>query len=403
MGVVCSAVAGSPEKEGVHFGNTCGDGVDNNCDGLTDLDDPACAGFGAVELCNGVDDDSDGQVDEGFALGLPCSDGLGVCTAFGTTMCSDDGMGTQCSAQASAAGFEGDDASCTDFLDNDCDGLVDAKDPDCAPSYADLGVTCSLPFDRGKPGNDCTGWNTIQFDGGSATEVKADLLALDTDGTLLGIIENVQPGDEAHLASRLNPFKIDSKTNKRATTHTMFAPMPILRVVGKKNGVEDVAYCSIMPYLDVTSPDGLSISLNDASDIDVKTYLPLVDVDTLSIKLDGVDILSAIGINPATAFPTGSGALCTNSGDCVLQIQAGCGDGTTVPVEISNLRVEGLDSQVVSRAIDGVEEPGQVNTLSFNIKGLPAGGHIVYVNGAPLPLPKHLSAQCFIDDSRGHR
>jgi len=400
-GVLCSAVEGNPEKEGVKFGDSCEDGVDNDCDGESDLADGDCAGFGIVELCNDVDDDSDGKTDEGFLLGAPCSEGLGDCTEFGVTQCKADGSGTECSVIAGSPSPENEGAgTCVDFKDNDCDGSIDAKDPSCASAYADLGVTCSLPYDRGKPGADCTGWHVIQFSGGSAEEVQADLLALDTNGGLLATIENVHPGDLAHLASRKLPqeFKVDSKTNKQGTRHTMWAPLPILRVTGKKPGVEDVAYCSILPYLDVTEPDGVTISLSDAKDVDVKAFVPLVNVNTLSIKLDGVDIVQQLGLNPVAAFPTGAGALCKNPGDCIVEIEAGCGEGTTVGVEVTNLRVEGLDTQMVLNAKDGVEVPNQVNTVSFNLNGLPAGGHVVYINGSALPLPKRLAAQCVVDD-----
>ncbi len=400
---VCSAVPGTPGNEGTLFENSCDDLEDNDCDGFTNLADDGCFGFGQAELCgNLTDDDGDGLVDEGFpTLGLPCTSGTGICATPGTIVCSGDLESTVCSsAPGGDAGFEGDDLTCTDFLDNDCDGVADAADSECAPAFADAGVTCSLPYDRGKPGADCTGWHIIQFDGGSATEVQADLLALDTDGSLLGIIENVQLGQEAHLASRLGPgnFKVDSKTNKQGTRHTMFAPMPILRVTGTKNGVEDVAYCSIMPYLEVSQPNGVTVSVNDASDLDVEAFLPLVNVDKLGIKLNGLDLLAAIQIVPSLAFPTGGGALCSNDGDCVFQMEAGCGDGSLVDVEISNLRVEGLDTSLVPTAKDGSEAPDQVNTVTFTVKGLPAGGHIFYFTGSPLPLNKRLSAQCFVDD-----
>lgn len=397
----CSATPGNPKNEGTTFGNSCDNGKDDDCDGLIDLDDPDCAGFGDPELCgNGMDDDGDGFVDEGFpTIGLPCAVGVGACTKIGALVCNGDGTGTECDETPGDPGDES--AACGDMIDNDCDGLTDAADVDCADEYADLGVTCSLPYTHAYPGGDCTGKHTIVFDGGQSTEVQADLLALAADGSLLGIIEDVQAGDAAHLKSRLKPsdYVLSSKTNSQGTRHTVSAPMPILRVTGKgANGVEDVAYCSIMPYLAVTEPKGETISLSQGDKLSVGAYLPLVDIDTLGILFNGFDLIDELGIDPTTDFPTGGTALCAMPGDCVFQIMAGCGSAAMVDVEISNLRVEGINTDDAPTARDGVEVPEQVNTLSFDVSGLPAGGHIFYITGDPMPLPDPLTVECLVDD-----
>lgn len=77
--------------------------------------------------CNGVDDDCDGTVDNAFpALGDNCSVGTGVCRVGGTVVCSQDGAGTACSAIPLDPTTE----ICGNALDDDCDGLVDEE---CAP------------------------------------------------------------------------------------------------------------------------------------------------------------------------------------------------------------------------------------------------------------------------------
>lgn len=54
---------------------------------------------------------------------------------------------------------ENPEASCSDGQDNDCDGLIDAADPDCAPSCAASGASCTSNSDccsnkcRGKSGS----------------------------------------------------------------------------------------------------------------------------------------------------------------------------------------------------------------------------------------------------------
>ena len=109
------------------------------------------------ELCNGLDDDCDGQIDEDFpSLGQGCDDGqIGLCRGTGTYQCRPDGSGVQCviTSPGQAPTDEvcnGIDDNCNgqideglncvppcvptgpevcDGLDNDCDGAVDEEDP----------------------------------------------------------------------------------------------------------------------------------------------------------------------------------------------------------------------------------------------------------------------------------
>ena len=108
----------------------------------TDAGLSACsATVPGIEVCNGKDDDCDGETDEGFiyndfgvtkTVGKPC--GAGAC-AGGEVMCASDGKSTVCSTGGGAV------EKC-DGADNDCDGQTDeAADLDqTAAKCADKGV-----------------------------------------------------------------------------------------------------------------------------------------------------------------------------------------------------------------------------------------------------------------------
>ncbi len=77
-----------------------------------------------TETCNDLDDDCDGAVDEDFepAKNDACDNGkLGVCRRTGTRVCKTDGTGLTCNA---AVGPNGSTELCN-LLDDDCDGKVD--------------------------------------------------------------------------------------------------------------------------------------------------------------------------------------------------------------------------------------------------------------------------------------
>lgn len=96
------------------------------------------------ESCDGLDDDFDGQVDEGCTCsdgdnqpcygGLPEHAGVGVC-AYGEQACSGD---SEFGSWGSCDGFGLPSVEdCDDGVDNDCNGLVDDCDTQNPPSDPD--------------------------------------------------------------------------------------------------------------------------------------------------------------------------------------------------------------------------------------------------------------------------
>ena len=178
----------------IHPGaNELCNGADDDCDGSTDedfpdLDDPCSAGIGyceqpghmichsnqvstmcsavpgtplLYEMCNGVDDNCNGSIDEDFTnLGSPCSAGTGACEQSGVMVCAPDQASTVCNAVPGT----GSDETCNGVDDN-CNGTVDEgvtitfyRDSD-GDNYGDAAggtvQACSLPAGYADNDTDC--------------------------------------------------------------------------------------------------------------------------------------------------------------------------------------------------------------------------------------------------------
>jgi hypothetical protein len=110
---------------------SCTDGTDNDCDGATDADDTDCATGGA---CSDYQD-------------------KGSCVADSACEWQGNPKNGSC-VDAACTVTEDPEVSCTDGVDNDCDGATDNADSDCGGSSSrdvivmasnDLGMHCACP------------------------------------------------------------------------------------------------------------------------------------------------------------------------------------------------------------------------------------------------------------------
>jgi hypothetical protein len=166
---VDTCVAGTPVAESPIGFPVCSDGLDNDCDGTTDGADLGCApctdndgdGYGSnndpscqfsgVDCndddaainpggddvnCNGVDEDCIGGADSGYVV-TPTNCGIGACASSGQIECQSGAEVDTCVILP--AGTEGPfpGPTCSDGIDNDCDGLTDGVDSDCSSLDSD--------------------------------------------------------------------------------------------------------------------------------------------------------------------------------------------------------------------------------------------------------------------------
>lgn len=105
------------------------------------------------EICDGKDNDCDGKADEDYPdLGKVCEVGAGECKRSGHLVCNGSATILKCDAVPAKPVIEGPpgDATCYDGKDNNCNGLTDADEPDCkeCDSDADCSTGNKCSFDK---------------------------------------------------------------------------------------------------------------------------------------------------------------------------------------------------------------------------------------------------------------
>ena len=136
IGGDCTIGSGSCSASGKYYCDTSDNKI--KCNAV--LEGPC------VEKCNGLDDNENGLIDEGFNIGDGCTVGVGICKRVGEYICSADNNSSICSEVAGEAGIEtcdnlGTDDDCVDgidngviFVDNQCYDKNNLKNfEDCNP------------------------------------------------------------------------------------------------------------------------------------------------------------------------------------------------------------------------------------------------------------------------------
>ena len=208
------------------------DSIDNDCDGAMDegfslampcdgADGDACNegsivcdGMGGakcsdvsannVEACNGIDDDCKNGVDDAWPVGQSCSVGLGQCARAGQLVCNTAGTGVACSATAGNPTAE----ACGNSLDEDCNG-ADAACPPNDQAAGAIDVSAGGQFtvdlvaardDHWTSGTDCgeQGGRDVFY---QLTLSAAEVVYLDTFGSSFDTVIRIHAGSCASIGA----------------------------------------------------------------------------------------------------------------------------------------------------------------------------------------------------------
>jgi Notch-like protein len=142
-GEPCSVGRGECLRQGTYVCNAQG----------TALSCSATAGPSSTEICDGKDNDCDGDIDETFpTLGETCTAGTGECARTGTNVCNASGSAVVCNATAGTPAPN--DTSCNG-LDDDCSGQVDED-------YPNQSISCGTGPCQRSGTRSCSGGKVVE-------------------------------------------------------------------------------------------------------------------------------------------------------------------------------------------------------------------------------------------------
>jgi large repetitive protein len=267
----------------------------------TDCDDTTAAISPADnEICNGVDDDCDGDVDDDDASLLTSTadtwyadtDGDGYGDAASTTLACAQPTGfladaTDCD-DASAISYPGADEWC-DTEDNDCDGTIDESDAvDAGTWYADTdadgfgdasssSVACTQPTGSVADGTDCDDATAAVYPG--ATEVCSPS-GSSIDDDCDGLVDDDDPSLDTTTADTWHTDS-DSDGYGDASTAALSCDQPAGAVADDTDcdDASSTTYPGADEYCD-GEDDDCDGSIDEDAAVDVLTWYADTDGDT---------------------------------------------------------------------------------------------------------------------------
>jgi hypothetical protein len=224
----------------------CGDGIDNDLDGLTDINDDSCTSYagsdeGLTPCEDSIDNDQDGTIDTNDPgcfdntdtsehSAVQCDNGIdddnnGLCDFAGCTI-----GGMTLSADPSCDSLTDDteevNPECGDGVDNDDDGLADLIDPGCADSSdtseRDTNVACDDGQDNDGDGfTDSGAGNDPGCSSASDTDEQNSAVECD-DGQ-----DNDGDGRTDYKADGSGDFQCSSPAGTTEADNSLFLHLPL--------------------------------------------------------------------------------------------------------------------------------------------------------------------------------
>ena len=337
----------------------CGpDGCGGNCGncGLAQACKDGICAYTQEVLCDGVDEDEDGAIDEDFLWqGQPVGDaclGVGEC-GVGVVECSPDGLGAQCSTDAGGSSSQAQPETC-DGLDNDCDGELD-NGVSAPPGQCNSNGICAgvEPACEG-----LLGWSCQYPDGyEEGFETQCDGLDNDCDGTADEDIDLATDGNNCGecgnscdgvfpkslgacafgqcFLSNCNPGWFDLDGLDSNGCEYLKTPSPILWVNGEsesdiENGTVDHPFKSISAGLSALPKGGVVKVLPSAYSENITIAKQYVVVQAVSVG----------GVTPVLTAADSSPTISLTADNCVVEGMAVSGGNTGIFLdEVKHCRI----------------------------------------------------------------